>query len=244
MMTGSIMWSASKTIDSHDLLSSRQNRYSYDAFQFYKRMEKKADSLQASTLSLTDGGPDLISHTYRDYNRGRVHHEVMDEIGFEDCDYISLEAKWNAWINISKVWPLELHVPCRDPLEHLMSQCNHGHQQFDCSAPDLKDQVKKCVVTDRRFNMRLTSLPNVTMKCFNAVPVEPYLEYMDHFLQRRRLETKYIHRSTNKHRDREQECIWKNETAADTVLSILLSNKYFRWCHECIGSKNDLLVHN
>ena len=225
-----------------DLASSTQNSYSYDAFQFNKRMERKTESQEEGILDIKDGGPDLISQQYRDYNRGRVHPNVMDEIGFEDCDYISLETRWQAWSNISKVWPLELHVPCRDPLEHLMSQCNHVKKQFDCDSPDLKEQVKKCIVTDKRFHVRLKNVPNLTMKCFNAVPVEPYLEYMDQYLQRKRLKTQYIHRSSNSHRDRQQECIWKNEIVANAVLKILLSNNYFRWCHECIGSNNDLLT--
>ena len=55
----------------------------------------------------------------------------MKSVGFEDCDYITTEVKegYNFWIQnfgdarVHGV-PVELHVPCRDRIEHVMSQCN------------------------------------------------------------------------------------------------------------------------
>ena len=217
-----------------------KHRYSYDSFQFNTRLERKAVA-QGAPLDLDDGGPDVISRYQKGYNQGRVPWIVMQEIGFEDCDYISIERPWQNWIQIAKIWPVELHVPCREPLEHLMSQCNYIHQKFDCEATDLVKEVRKCFVHSERFHAKLTEVKNLTMKCFNAAPVEPYLEYMDQLLQKKRIPRKYIHRTTNDHRNREKECIWKNQTLADNVLEILLSHDYYRWCNQCIGSDNDLL---
>ena len=167
---------------------------------------------------------------------------VMREIGFENCDYISLESNWQEWIDIAKIWPLELHVPCRDPIEHLMSKCNFRNHRFNCNASNLVNEIKRCAVKEDRFHGKLTQLDNVTLKCFPAAPVKPYLEYMDQYLQKRRVKTNYIHRSTNKQRKKENECIWNNQTLANTVLKVLLSQDYYRWCNGCMGSKNDLAM--
>jgi hypothetical protein len=74
------------------------------------------------------------------------------------------------------------------------------------------------------------------------VPIEPYLEYMDQFLQRKRIETQYIHReSSYSPRNKATECIWKNDDVANRVLKILQTYDYYGWCQECLGSENDLL---
>ncbi len=192
-------------------------------------------------MNVTHIGKDIISEKYEGYNRGRVFPTIMDEIGFEDCDYIALEFKWVNWIDIAAMWPLQLNVPCREPLEHLMSQCNYQNISFDCNATDLHLGVEKCLIGMSRFHLKMTQLQNVTMKCFNPIPVKPYLELMDQFLQRKRIEIPYVHRDSNKPRHKDDECIWENPDVADRVLKILHSFDYYKWCKECIGSENDLL---
>ena len=195
------------------------------------------------------GGPDVISKQYPKFNRGKIPPQVMDETGFEDCDYISIEEHWEHWRQIAvklKPFEMEFHVPCRSPLDHLMSQCNYRHQTFDCEAEDLKAEVDACLIYMNRFGKNLTlissSSNDVTLKCFNPIPIDPYLEYMSKFLQRRRLETSCIHRPTNDKRQKDKECIWNNKEVADRVLEILLKNvEYYSFCNECTGSDNDLL---
>lgn len=172
----------------------------------------------------------------------------MNEIGYEDCDFVSFEAAWQGWgNNIAGMWPLELHVPCREPLSHFMSQCNHYNIDFQCndSKTDaaLTAEVKKCLVDPNRFSLALTKVKNITMKCFNPIPIEPYLEYVGQFLQRKRIETEYVHRDSNTPRNKNSECIWKNEAFADRVRKILLRTQgYFRWCQSCMGTNRDLLA--
>lgn len=222
------------------IVFDRQNSYSYDAVQFNQRIDKKAK--KGKEVRVSDGGPDIISGIYEGYNRGRVPPGVMDEIGYEDCDYVSLESHWSAWRSVAQVWPLELHVPCRDPLEHLMSQCNHRHKKFDCNATNLRQQVQSCLVKPERFHANLTQVANLTLKCFNPSPMQPYLEYMDPLLERKRIQTPYIHRDSNQPRHKEKECIWENSKVAHRVRQILLGYDYYQWCDGCMGGENDLLL--
>lgn len=222
-------------------LNDFHNSYSYDAVQFNERVRKYSET-HAGTVNVEDELPDIISAKFKEFNRGRVHYKVMDEIGYEDCDYVSIELTWKKWLDIAKIWPLELHVPCRDPLEHLMSQCNYRHIRFDCDAIDLHQQVESCLVDPSRFHAALTKRNDITLKCFNPVPIEPYLHYMDRFLERKRIESNYVHRDSNEPRHKDKECVWKNQSVADRVRGILKEYDYYQWCQQCIGTENDLLT--
>ena len=87
-----------------------------------------------------------------------VHKEELENtIGFEDCDYISIEENWEFWPN---TFPdgkfhnisMELHVPCRDPVDHILSQCNHKSAKrgkefkLDCDGTDddLYKSIRSC----------------------------------------------------------------------------------------------------
>lgn len=91
--------------------------YSYDAWRTNLRVRKAGGNVsnQTDLLALVPG--------LGAYSRARVHESLMDEIGFEDCDWISHETAYPFWTRFQV--PLELHVPCRDPIDHLLSQCNH-----------------------------------------------------------------------------------------------------------------------
>lgn len=240
--------------------------YSYDAYQYYKRLQQKGRY------------EDIVREAYPEkrYTRGYLPHEVLEEIGYEECDYISLEAHWEQWktvveaISIAsfssknghnnnnpQATELELHVPCRDPLSHLMSQCNHRQYVFDCETKDLKGEVEKCLIKMDRFdpdglsngiggdktNDNNTNTVTTTLKCFNPIPIEPYLEYMEPRLEPRRVQAPFYHRSSNSPRNKTQECLWKNPVLMEQVLEILHKTQdYYRWCQECIGSNDDLLA--
>ncbi len=224
----------------HQVSYHRPISYSYDAVQFNQRVKTMVESTGVADLNKV-GGPDLISNKYKDFNRGRVKPDIMQEIGFEDCDYISLELPWDTWTGIAQMWPLELHVPCRDPLDHLMSQCNHRKKEFDCDSNDIPGQVDDCLIGADRFDNSLIQMNHLTLKCFNPIPIEPYLEYMNRYLQKKRIQTSYVHRTSNLPRIKASECIWKNKAMADLVLKILNGYDYYRWCQQCMGSQNDLM---
>lgn len=77
--------------------------------------------------------------------------QVMEEIGFQDCDYMSHETGWKFWQMIRgkvKVGsPIELHVPCRDPVDHLMSLCNFYDHSLRCEdgEEEFMSGVRKCL---------------------------------------------------------------------------------------------------
>ncbi|KAL7474643.1 hypothetical protein ACHAW6_000608, partial [Cyclotella cf. meneghiniana] len=89
--------------------------YSYDAYQENERAKNQSG---------------LIKLPEDQWTRGRVSAKEMRTIGFEDCDYISHEMYWPFWSNTFgdgkfHGMRMELHVPCRNRIDHLMSQCNH-----------------------------------------------------------------------------------------------------------------------
>jgi hypothetical protein len=66
---------------------------------------------------------------------------MFDKIGFEDCDFISMEVHFSFWNNNFPGGnfyhvPIELHVPCRDPVDHMMSSCNWRGVKLDCNVTD------------------------------------------------------------------------------------------------------------
>ena len=147
---------------------------------------------------------DLISKHYGG-NRGKVPNAFMNEVGYEDCDYIAREGGASLWKHYTKKWKMELHVPCRDPLSHLMSQWNYRHKSFKCvnSTGGVREEINTCMVFVHRFtNEAFDSDPNVTLKCFNPVPPSKYVNYMGTILQLKRLESKYMQHETNKPRDK------------------------------------------
>ncbi|KAL7559642.1 hypothetical protein ACA910_006240 [Epithemia clementina (nom. ined.)] len=230
--------------------------YSYDFYQYNQRVHDQIHSnetgsgldLQVEKLGDTN---DTIRRAFGDiWNRGRVPQKVVDEIGYENCDYISLELPWQEW---SKRFDasdnIELHVPCRDPLVHLLSNCNHRHINFNCQAPDLIKVITKCFKYMDRFDVNLSQIlrndsttnsatyGHSRFKCFDAIPVEPYLDYMGQRLQRKRKPAQYAHRSTNLKRNQQRECLLQpnNKALAEQVEQLLLKHyDYFAWCQDCL----------
>ena len=129
--------------------------YSFDAHQANMRYAETARAYNSSSgdnkagKQELDTGPlvvDSYTALYRLHNRHRVPRTIMDEIGYENCDWISHEAEADVWSRFQK-WPLpmELHVPCRDPVDHMLSQCNHIFHVFDCDG-DMASEIKKCLL--------------------------------------------------------------------------------------------------
>lgn len=139
--------------------------YSYDALLATPRFEEilSQGNLQGEYIrwNRADMG-DTISKAREGHNRGNVPLKAMKEIGFDDCDYIAHKGHTDQWLPIADEWPLELHVPCRKPLNHLMSTVNYVHLSFDCNATNLRAEVMKAVgYTSDRFNSVLFDHPNI-----------------------------------------------------------------------------------
>jgi hypothetical protein len=171
---------------------------------------------------------------------------TSEQIGWDDCDYIALEQKGTWWGHHipDEMWPLELHVPCRDPLDHLMSAFNMKHLTFDCNTDNMVGHIWtawKWTWYDGRLP---EPHPNITVKCFDPMPPTKYVNYMGSILQHKRIVSEYAKRDTNRHRNKTQECIWQEtEEFRDNLRRILREKfKYYEYCHHCMGSKDELVL--
>ena len=231
---------------------------SHDAYQFHVRYQRQQEVTPnanhhnnsntnkegSSTKFISEAmtAQDSIAEKYPSFNRGRVPEKILWERGFEDCDWISIESGWEMWAQILPDYPIELHVPCRDPIEHLMSQCNQKGKAFDCNSSNLQKEVYGCLVGWIRFDNGLQHDTHLSLKCFDPVPIHPYLDYIGQFLERKRIENDYISRATNPTRNKTTECIWKRTDLHRPVRHLLRRLDYYRFCDKCVGSEDDLLI--
>ncbi|KAG7370200.1 hypothetical protein IV203_027946 [Nitzschia inconspicua] len=152
--------------------------YSYDAYQVNKRHAEWKQNHPDKMLTVYSL-PDMTTSMVEKHSRGRVHPVVQKEIGFEDCDYIAIEGSFHFWGPMVENMPddppfqFELHVPCRDPVDWLMSMCNYRSRNYNCNAI-IKDATNECLFMMHRF-LDIPLPQNVHLKCFNPIPIDPYI---------------------------------------------------------------------
>jgi len=231
--------------------------YSYDAYQ----QNEKAKKVEESGGKKFRGSVGVKADKY-----------MLGEVGFEDCDYISQEKEYTYWhknfpdgkfLGV----PVELHVPCRDPVDHLLSQCNFRAEtrRLPCNSdPEqsgaLYSAIEDCILSADRFHRSLTE--TFSVKCFDfRKQFTEYTSYMSTTLQSRRFEVdRVVGRMTNKPRNKTDECIWDHPDLLEKTRNYLMYNltsdnekrkgnkkggkiilsDYYRFCDECMGSKDDL----
>ncbi|KAL7479639.1 hypothetical protein ACHAW6_005362, partial [Cyclotella cf. meneghiniana] len=204
---------------------------------------KKMNNSNATTVPMTR----------EDFRQFR---SMLYKIGFADCDYISIERSYQFWSNTFPGGkfhdvPVELHVPCRDPVDHMMSSCNWKQFEFKCH--NITDEEvfrvidEVCPVASDRYNHLL--FRDFDIKCFDfRKQFTAYLDYMSGILQPRRFESKpFIYEQNPRdYRNKTNECIWEREDLMQKVKAHLLSNKslmhhqYYQFCDVCLGSEQDL----
>ncbi len=152
---------------------------------------------------------------------GRVMPGEMTRRGFEDCDWISHEYNWRFWLTLPR--PLELHIPCRNISEHLLSVANHQNKVFDCQA-DGRSEFARVVAGFElgRFSDKLLHTEGITAYCFDP---NNYVPYMSTRLQPKRKFTEYVHRPTNKKRTRA--CL------PPGLIEAALEHPYYKYCSNC-----------
>jgi len=237
--------------------------YSYDAYQTNERYQQYKNKVERENMTHIKSWQFKTVDTYSNipyyekFNRGRVHHGIMDEIGYENCDWVSVERSWMFWKMHESFHDvsLELHVPCREPIDHLMSFCNHRKIHWDCVPISsekeernqqnviIRKEIYRCMEGLERFSEMLTTeIKNTHVKCYDYnVQSTQYMEYMSSKLERKRIQADYSYRPTNKKRQKDQECIWRDHEHRNFVRNYLLdSYEYFQFCGKCIGSINDL----
>jgi len=150
---------------------------------------------------------------------------------------------------------MKLHVPCRDPIDHLMSQCNYEEptrkfvkQDVACDAATDEEyfqSVRDCFVyVHERFNNELLS--HFDVKCYDyKQQFTGYIELMGKVLENRRFDASdtYVQRETNSPRDKDSECIWKRPDLLEKTRKYLIENvDYYGFCNKCLGSEDELKV--
>ena len=183
--------------------------------------------------------------------------EEMDSVGYEDCDVIMVEKPWEFWKERFEDWffPVELHVPCRDPLEQIMSMCNMHKVAFECPSMNLSDKafnkrlmesLGECRMGFSRVAMELQEVTNFDLKCFDfQYEFTKYLDYMDTRLQRKRIETIHTFRNGFAPRNRSHECVKEDNAFQDRVKRFMIDlfpHDYYRFCDLCLGSQYDLFA--
>lgn len=162
--------------------------------------------------------------------RGRVSFKRMVRHGFETCDWVSLEEHYNAWKEVAKAGPLELHLPCRSPLEHYISRCNHLMKAIDGSLP-------QCVLFPMRFSVHLLNMPNTTLRCYDFNDqYTKYVNFMKEKLELRNSTVPLYHRPTNTHLNKRKHLTFLSESA----LMNAEHGQYYQFCRFCLQSELNL----
>ena len=155
-----------------------------------------------------------------------------------------------------------MHIPCREPLAHLMSQINmnKGHETFfDCTLEGdaLVEQVRHNVGVSRFRTEWYQHMPNdnnnITMRCFDPMPPQRYVDWMGRQsittgtgggggLQHKRVQNEYVHRSSNSPRDKKHECIWSQPLEYQQRVRDIMAQvaPYYAYCRNCMGTESEL----
>jgi len=201
--------------------------YSLDIYQAARRLRQGKP--QVDSLSLGNEG----------FHRLRVPQKIMVERGFEDCDYVSNEVDIGFWHQFAhSARPFELHLPCRDPIDHFLSQVNYyGVSKINCTTfvPTKAVLDRHMPMLDGRF--RLKHVPhNTTIRCvafgdqFTVYPQMLNLRKKD----RSAVFANFTYGMTNKPRHKESECILHNTSLRKELRSALISMyDYYKFCDEC-----------
>eukprot|EP00588_Corethron_pennatum_P004256 CAMPEP_0194283208 /NCGR_PEP_ID=MMETSP0169-20130528/24871_1 /TAXON_ID=218684 /ORGANISM="Corethron pennatum, Strain L29A3" /LENGTH=361 /DNA_ID=CAMNT_0039028757 /DNA_START=184 /DNA_END=1269 /DNA_ORIENTATION=- len=182
-------------------------------------------------------------------NHGHYVPALMVEVGFQDCDYVANEIGAKFWAHTFGEWhrPLELHVPCRDPVDLLLSMCNYQKIEFTCKS-NFKEEIDLCFGKEnQRFDTELLTHPNIHLKCFRSPhSLVKYLDYMGERLEKKEIIDEYVPRDSNKPRQRSEECLSKQdylyrmEIVKYLKKSTVYMEKYFQFCEKCLKSDDNL----
>jgi len=225
------------------MLASRYERvcghkgYSYDRYQSNAQAARQHVNQVGALKSI--GFPNKFS-------RARVPPAMMDEIGWEDCDYISHEVQAGWWIKTFAKWgtPVELHLPCRDPIDHLLSMANHNSRSFNCTAKSLWDEISRILILLDRWDNKLLKVPNFHVKCVKfESQFTDYMERMSTVLQTRFMVVEQVHQlATNKPRNTKKECLLTDFRVQQVVRTLMVERlPYYQFCNKCLNSSDNVM---
>ena len=179
----------------------------------------------------------------------------------EECDYVSSQKRFRWWID-THTWdhrPIEMHLPCRDPIDMLVSHCFTGEQPkgWDCkpgiTVPEIDEQIFRCLgkgdnsILDKQFGLKFLRLlknreANATVKCYDDdQTLDHYVDYMDQRLEHREPIVQInMCRASNPYQAAAA-CLYEDENLRAKVKRRLLNYYYyFKYCQRCLPTSNNL----
>ena len=215
--------------------------YSYDQYQTNVQVLRQ----DANTTR------DLKSAGFpKKFSRARVPSGMMEEIGWEDCDYISNEVQASWWIEKFAKWhtPVELHLPCRDPIDHLLSRANQHSRSFNCAASSMWHEIQRMGNDEmERWDSALLKVPNFYVKCVEfKSQFTNYMEPMRTVLQTRFVVVEHARQlATNKPRNKEKECLLADLRAQQVVRTLMVERvPYYQFCNKYLNSSDNVMYHH
>jgi len=190
------------------------------------------------------------------YGLDRVHPARMSKWGWHNCALITHETSWQHLGNIANdtVWYMDgpnissaripqtkLLVPCRDPVDHMLSQCNHRRLNFtnltikfgNCSSV-----IDRCKVQWNRYDHRLISYFDKVV-LFEYDDFNSVIQYLDESLPKRVFDLDDSANGffrTNKDRSRENEIFTPQCPEEELRQTLLQAWSYYRLCDAFLGA--------
>jgi hypothetical protein len=180
----------------------------------------------------------------------RVHPDRMNEWGWHNCALISDEVPWQRLGNIANdtVWYMDgpnissaripqtkLLVPCRDPVDHILSQCNFVNQNFSKLATSLgncSSVIDRCKVQWNRYDHRLLSYFDKVV-LFQYDKLDSVIQHLDESLPKRVFDlddSSLAFYRTNKDRVKESEIFTPQCSEGELREALLQAWSYYRLC--------------
>ena len=179
------------------------------------------------------------------FNLDRVHPQWMSDWGYHNCALISHEINHSGFSKIAAMDFFEnvsktLIIPCRDPIDHLLSQCNHRGRNFtaiESNATNCTVVVNSCrLAWDRYDNAMLDNFDSIVL--FKYDEFDELLRRLDGSLPRRAvsLETDGYYR-TNKDREKVNEHASENCSWEALKEGLTHSWSYYKLCDKHLGKQ-------
>jgi len=200
--------------------------------------------------------------TYEDFNatstsifgeRGLdtfVKKELLQSWGLHNCALISLEVSSQQWLQIASSEPFRnqttaVMIPCRDPVDHILSQCNFRDRNFTemiTSSGGQKacaEALPECQVQWKRYDHSLLEYFDKVV-LFKYDSFDDVTRYLDKTLPKRAIElkheTQYGMYTTNKDRSAENERFSPKCPEEMLRKNLLREWSYYRLCETFLGS--------
>ena len=120
---------------------------------------------------------------------------------------------------------------------------NNKRKVFSCDIDSVL-QFKAHMFNMKWLSKQLDSIKSIHLKWFNSkISFTKYMKYAERINQKRRIQSPYIIRETNKPRVKEEEWLWNNTQAQAEDKAYLIENyDHYSYCNQCLLSKEDFFV--